>query len=198
MACELTKGRGLGGCLTTTGGIKAVYFAQYEDIDWDNTTLASSEMTDLEFVGGSGGSNDELFKYLLKRGAGSLSETVSASTENGTVFYTPSVTIKLHKLSKEDQNELKLLAQNTLLIFVETNAQNTAGKNVIFALGTDNGCTIAAGTNSAGAAMGDFNGYEWTFEANQVYPMVTVADYTTAPFDNNAFNSGSAITITES
>ena len=198
MACELTKGRGLGGCLTTTGGIKAVYFAQYEDIDWDATTLASSEMTDLEFVGGSGGSEDELFKYHLKRGAGSLNETVSASTENGTVFYTPSVTIKLHKLSKEDQNELKLLAQNTLLIFVETNALNSAGKNVIFALGTDNGCTISGGTNAAGSALGDFNGYEWTFEANQTYPMATVADYSTSPFDNTAFNGGVAITITES
>ena len=192
MSCELTKGRGLGGCLTTTGGISAVYLAQYEDIDWDQSTISSSELTDLEFVSGA---PTTLYKYNLKRGAGSLSETISASTENGTVFYTPSVTIKLHKLSKEDQNELKLLAQNTLVVFVETNATNSAGKKIIFALGTDNGCTISGGTNSAGSAMGDFNGYEWTFEANQIYPMCTVADYSSAPFDNASFNGGSAITI---
>ena len=194
MACELTKGRGLGGCLTTTGGISAVYFVQYEAV---TTSVATDSgcwaLDDIEQA--SGESSMKFYKYNLKRGAGSLTETVNASTENGTVFYSPSVTIKLHKLSCEDQNELKLLAQNTLIIFVETNALNAAGKNIIFALGTDNGCTIASGTNSAGAAMSDFNGYEWTFDANQTYPMPIVTDYLSSPFDQSAFNGGSAITI---
>ena len=195
MGCDLTKGRGLGGCLTTTGGIKAVYLIPYDHIDWPNSTIANSELTDLEFKASV--TTPTAYKYLLKRGAGSLTETISASTENGTVFYTPSVTIKLHKLSKEDQNELKLIAQQVLLIFVETNATNASGKNVVFCLGTDNGCTIAGGTNSAGAAMGDFNGYEWTYEANQTHPMVTVADYTSNVLDNSGFNSGTAIVIDE-
>lgn len=183
--CDLTKGRGLGGCLTTTGGVKYVYFCAYEPAIF---TIVNSEITDFEGI-------STLYRYSMKRGAGGLSEAVSASTENGTVFYTPTVTVKLHKLTKEDQNELKLIAQNTLVCFVELNEVNAAGKNVIIAVGTDAGCTISGGTNSSGAAMGDFNGYEWTFEANQSMPMCMVADYTTKPFDNSAFNGGTPITI---
>lgn len=184
--CDLTKGRGLGGCLTTTGGVKYVYFCAYEPA---TITHASSVITDIAGV-------SNLYRYSMKRGAGGLSEAVAASAENGTVFYTPTVTVKLHKLTKEDQNELKLIAQNTLLCFVELNEINTAGKNVIIAVGTDAGCTISGGTNSSGAAMGDFNGYEWTFEANQSYPMIMVTDYSTVPFDN--IDSGGSINIVSS
>tara|TARA_B100001250_G_C19692008_1_gene740736 strand:+ start:580 stop:1149 length:570 start_codon:yes stop_codon:yes gene_type:complete len=183
--CDLTRGRGLDGCLTTTGGIKAVYLCPYGGAELADT---NSSLTTFNGV-------TTVYEYQLKRGAGGLSEVVNASTENGTVFYTPTVTIKLHKLTTEDQNELKLIAQNTLLIFVVLNEINNAGKNVVFAVGTDNGCTISGGTNSAGQAMADFNGYEWTFEANQSYPMWTVADYSTSPLDNATFNGGAGLTI---
>ena len=189
--CDLTKGRGLGGCLTTTGGVKYVYFCAYEPAIF-NASLGGAFPASLitEFDGIS-----TLYRYSLKRGAGGLSEAVAASSENGTVFYTPTVTVKLHKLTKEDQNELKLIAQNTLVCFVELNEINAAGKNVIIAVGTDAGCVISGGTNSAGLALGDFNGYEWTFEANQSYPMVMVEDYTLTPFDNAGFNGGTPIVI---
>ena len=164
--CDLTKGRGLGGCLTTTGGVKYVYFCAYEPAVLNDAQGGAFPNSLIDTIDGV----TTLFRYSMKRGAGGLTEAVAASAENGTVFYTPTVTVKLHKLTKEDQNELKLIAQNTLICFVELNEVNAAGKNVIIGVGTDAGCTISGGTNSAGMALGDFNGYEWTFDSNQSYP----------------------------
>ena len=176
--CELTKGRGLGGCLTTVGGVKAIYLCEFGPAVTDCS--ANDSLMDV-FTGIT-----DVYRYSMRRGAGSLAETVNASAESGTCFFTPVTTAKLGKLTVQDQNELKLIVQNTLLVFVELNETHANGNNMIFATGTDNGCVISGGTNSAGAAMGDFNGYEWTFEANQGYPMWQLEDYTTDPFDNFA------------
>ena len=179
MACNLTKGRNVT-CRDTVGGVKAVYFAQHDELT--SYVSASGEVTDFDL-----GSGDDIYKYILKRGTAGVTETVNASSENGTVFYTQSVNIKLHKLTKEDQNEIKLLAQQRLVIFVELNEINDSGKNVILSCGLDNGAELSAGTNASGVALGDMNGYDWTFEAQEPNPMQTVADYTTNPLDNGSF-----------
>ncbi len=193
MACELTKGRSLD-CKTSTGGIKAVYFAQHEDLVLTPAVNSySGTITDIEFASGA---TSTLFKYVLPRQTGSFTETITGSAENGTVFYEPSVTIMLHALSAADQNEIKLLAQNRLVVFVELNQRlATGGNNVILCLGAENGLELTTGTASSGTALGDMNGYSVTFAGAERYPVSVVADYTTAPFDNTAFNGGSAITI---
>ena len=84
MACELTKGRALD-CKDIVGGIRAVYFVQLDDV---TLTSASGSVSDIDIAGS--GSGDELYKYSLVRGTGSFTETITASAENGTVFYEPS------------------------------------------------------------------------------------------------------------
>ena len=186
MACNLTKGRNIT-CRDTVAGVKAIYFAQHDELT--SYTAASGEVTDFDL-----GSGDDIYKYLVKRGTAGVTETINASSENGTVFYTQSVNLKLHKLTKEDQNQIKLLAQQRLIIFAELNELNSAGKNVIVACGLDNGAELSAGTNASGIALGDLNGYDWTFESQEPNPMQTVADYTTTPFDNSAFTFNAIVT----
>jgi len=190
MPCELTKGRSLD-CKSSTGGIKAVYFAQLEDLVLTNPE--AGVISDLEFAGGA---TDTLRKYVLPRGTGSYTETITGSPENGTVFYEPSVTIMLYNLSSADQNEIKLLSQNRLVIFVELNQRlATGGHNVILCLGGENGMELTTGTGASGAAFGDMNGYTLTFTGAERFPVSVVADYTSTPFDNSDFNGGSSITI---
>ena len=186
MACNLTKGRNIT-CRSGIGGIKAIYIAQHDELT--SYTSASGEVTDFDL-----GSGDDLYKYLLKRGTGSVTETINASSENGTVFYTHSVNVKLHNLTKEDQNEIKLLAQQRMVIFAELNQLNSTGKNTIVALGLDNGCELSAGTATSGAALADGANYDFTFEAMEPNPMQLVADYTTTPFDNSAFTINAIVT----
>tara|TARA_R110002020_G_scaffold42575_3_gene124535 strand:- start:1646 stop:2233 length:588 start_codon:yes stop_codon:yes gene_type:complete len=194
MACTaLTKGRGLD-CSRSLGGVKNIYLGVYDEFDapTDGTgiVIASSQVTDIEM-----GTNT-LYKYALPKGTGSVTETINGSTEAGTIYYTPSITIQLNKLTKEDQNELKALGQTKLVVFAELN-QRLAGtpfNNVILALGVKNGMHLNAGTNASGAAWADRNGYEWTLDGMEQEPMSMVADYTTTPFDNAAFTMGTIVT----
>ena len=185
MACtSLTKGRGLD-CSRSQGGVKSVYFGVFDDTA---LTIASSEITDIEM-----GAND-LYKYSIERGGASVTETIVGSTENGTVYYTPAITFQLNKLTKEDQNELKALAQSKLVVYAELNQKLASGNNVILCLGALNGMRLNAGTDATGQAWGDRSGYEWTLDGMEEFPMSTVADYSSTPFDNAAFTINSIVT----
>ena len=191
MACTvITKGRGLD-CSRSLGGVKNVYFGVYDEFDTptDGTgiIITSNQVTDIEM-----GSND-LYKYALPKGTASVTETINGSTEAGTIYYTPAITIQLNKLTKEDQNELKALAQSKLVVFAELNQRLASGNNVILALGVKNGMLLNAGTNASGGAWSDRSGYEWTLDGMEQEPMSMVADYTDDPFDNAGFTINSIV-----
>lgn len=190
MACELTTGRTLD-CRDTVGGVKAIYFAQHADVNINSLGAGvgaepgTGEVTDLDLAGS--GTGAELFKYELVRGLSSYTETLTGSTENGTIFYEQSVNIKLHKLTLADRNELKLLSRNRLIVFVELNQIKTSGKRLILGLGLENGLELNSGTAQSGTAYGDMAGYDLTFTGQESFPASIVADYTSTPFDNSAF-----------
>jgi|9_EtaG_2_1085328.scaffolds.fasta_scaffold47568_2 hypothetical protein len=195
MACTLiSKGRGLD-CNRISGGVKNIYFGVYDKfvdpIDGTGIVQASGEITDIEMVAGTGSG---LFRYTTPLGVASITETITGSRENGTIFYTPTVNVVLNRLTKEDQNQIKLLGQTKLVIFAELNATLTNGHNVIVGLGVTNGMELNAGTIDSGAAFGDRNGYTLTFDGLEPEPFAMVADYTTNPFDNGAFTNVSVTT----
>ena len=200
MACTaLTKGRGLT-CDRIAGGIKYIYFGVYDTFDKAVATgevlgtgivRVSGEITDIEM--GDAAAAGKLYRYALPRAESSLTESIVGSTEAGTIYYTPQITMKLNQLSKVDQNQVKLLAKTKLVVFAELNQLNSAGKNVILCMGAENGMRLNSGTNLSGAAYADHNGYSWTFDGMEEEPMCTVADFTTIPFDNTAFDINSIV-----
>ena len=192
MSCTaLTIGRGLD-CNRISGGVKYIYFGVYDEFDAPiNTTgivQSAGEITDIEM-----GTNT-LYRYTMPLGVASVSETITGSTENGTIFYAPTVNVILNKLTKEDQNQIKLLGQTKVVIFAQLNEQLTNGHDVIIGLGVTNGMSLNAGTIDSGAAFGDRNGYTLTFDGMEPIPFAMVEDYTTDPFDNTAFTMGTIIT----
>jgi len=188
MACTaLTKGRGLL-CSKTTGGIKNVYFAVYDEVL--ATTIANSEVTDIDM------GSDSLYRYTTPLGTASFSDAITGDRAAGSLFYTPTLNLTLNKLSKEDQNEIKILASNRVICFAELNSTLANGHNVIVAMGIENGMELNAGTMDSGAAWGDRNGYTLTLDGMEKDPSQMVVDYTTVPFDNA--DSGAAIPIVTS
>ena len=186
MACiALTKGRGLD-CNRISGGISNVYFAVYDQVI--STTISSSEVTDIDM------GTDSLYKYTMPLGVASVSESITGSRENGTIFYTPTLNVILNRLTKEDQNQIKLLGATTVVAFAQLNATLTNGHDVIVGLGVENGLQLNAGTIDSGAAWGDRSGYTLTFDGIEQLPFPMVADYTTEPFDNTAFTMGTIVT----
>ena len=179
MACgTLTKGRGLD-CNRISGGIKNIYFAVYDQVL--STTVNVDEITDIDM------GTSSLYKYTMPLGVASLTDTITGSRENGTVFFTPTVNIILNRLTKEDQNEIKLLGATRVRIFAQLNEQLANGHDVILALGMANGLSLNSGSMDSGAAFGDRNGYTLTFTGLEPLPMAFLEDYTTDPFDNTGF-----------
>jgi len=192
MACTaLTKGRGLD-CNRISGGVKNIYFGVYDQftapIQTAGIIQSTGEITDIEM-----GTN-VLYRYTTPLGAASVTETITGSTENGSIFYTPTVNVVLNKLTKEDQNQIKLLGQTKVVIFAELNERLADGHNVIIGLGVTNGMTLNAGTMDSGAAFGDRNGYTLTFDGLEPIPFPMVANYDTDPFDNTDFTMGTIVT----
>jgi len=182
MACTaLTKGRGLD-CNRISGGIKNIYFAVLDEVSAIPQT--AGEITDLEM-----GTND-LYRYTMPLGVASISDTIVGSLENGTIYYAPTASIILNRLTKEDQNQIKLLGQTKTIIFAELNQQLSNGNNVIVGMGSVNGMSLDSGTMDSGAAWGDRNGYTLNFSGLEALPFAMVADYTADPFDNAAFTFG--------
>tara|TARA_R100000781_G_scaffold99172_1_gene62782 strand:- start:590 stop:1174 length:585 start_codon:yes stop_codon:yes gene_type:complete len=193
MACTaLSKGRGLD-CSRISGGVKYIYFGVYDQftapIDGTGILVVNSEITDIEMGAGTG-----LYRYTVPRGSTTINESITGSTENGTLFYTPTVNMVLNKLTKEDQNEIKLLGQTQVVIFAQLNEQLANGHDVIVGLGVVNAMSLNAGSADSGAAFGDRNGYTLTFDGLEANPFPMVADYTTNPFDNGAFTNVSVTT----
>ena len=193
MACTaLTKGRGLD-CNRVSGGVKYIYFGVYDQftapIDGTGILVVNSEITDIEMGVGTG-----LYRYTVPRGSTTINETITGSTENGTLFYTPTVSMILNRLTKEDQNEIKLLGQTQVVCFAQLNATLANGHDVIVGMGVTNAMSLNAGTADSGAAFGDRNGYTLTFDGLESDPFPMVADYTTNPFDNAAFTNVSVTT----
>jgi hypothetical protein len=111
----------------------------------------------------------DVYQYDLPKHTGSLTDNITVSVENGTVFYEQVIAATLHKMTKEDHAELKLLAQNRLVVFVEDVNDN------IFMVGRNQGAEITAGTAVTGTAKGDMNGYTLEIKAEEIQPSMFVA-----------------------
>tara|TARA_R110000751_G_scaffold55051_4_gene118141 strand:+ start:266 stop:859 length:594 start_codon:yes stop_codon:yes gene_type:complete len=183
MSCTaLTRGRVLN-CNRISGGIKAVYFAVLDEVisfTYD-TTAAPNGAREIDNIDMG---TKSLYKYALPIGTSSLTDTIVGSRENGTVYFTPTISVVYNRLSKEDQNELKLMAATKTIIFAELNQQLTNGHNVIVAMGMINGMELNAGTMDSGANWGDRNGYSLNFDGMEAEPFAMMTDYTATPFDN--------------
>ena len=167
MACDLTKGR-IVPCRDSVGGIAEVYFVDYGDIT--SFTLSDDEITDCE-------GTFNAYQYLVK-GNSSLTQNVTASRENGTVFFEQVLELTLPKMSKEDNKELKLLAYGRPHIVVVDYNGNA------FMMGREHGCDVTGGTVVTGAAMGDLSGYTLSFSAMELAP----ANFIASPAAGNPFN----------
>ena len=188
MACTaITKGRGLD-CNRISGGVKYIYFSVYDDAityAYDGTNPLEIDTIDFN--------NTNIYRYTMPLGVSSVTDTIVGSRENGTYYQTPSVNIILNKLTKEDQNQIKLLAQSRVRIFAQLNEQLTGGNDVIIALGMSNGLELNAGTMDSGAAFGDRNGYTLTFDGMEPIPFAMLENYVTDPFDNAGFSDLTSI-----
>lgn len=167
MACDLTRGR-KEPCKDVVGGLRAVYFTDFGD--FGTVTQTGDEITNMS-------GTFTAFKYEVK-GNSSFEQTITSSRENGTTFFEQTLNLTLHKLSKEDHAEIKLLAFGRPHVAVEDYNGN------VFVMGLEHGADVSGGTIVTGAAMGDLSGYTLTLTGQELKPANFVANPTAAdPYD---------------
>ena len=161
MACNLTAGIQLS-CRDNVGGIATAYITDFTNI----ASITKNSGDTITAISGSG----TFYEFQLIRTSSQYTETVNASLENGTVFYTQELVTYFAKLSQDKRNILKTLAQSPRLavVIVDNNGDS-------FYLGETYGMFVSAGTSVTGKALGDANGYNITFQALEQNPMNELA-----------------------
>ena len=166
MSCDITSGFTLG-CRDNSGGIKNIYILSGSIDTVDGYTNGF-----ITAISGSG----VFYKFELAKQTGDFTETINASTENGTVFYEQVVNSPFHKMQSSTRNQIKVLAQNPALkVVVETNNGQDDSIGVLFLAGQQNGMTLSGGTGQTGTAFGDLNGYSLTFTGQEPLPASEVS-----------------------
>lgn len=160
MSCAITTGRSLP-CKDSIGGLKSVYFVQYEDIDVADITYDSVNTDAIDTIVSTG--SVTAYKYDLK-GVSTFEQTITASRENGTTFFEQVLNLTFTKLDKATHKELKLLAWGRPRVLVEDYNGN------VFLMGLEHGAEVTGGTIVTGAAMGDLSGYTLTLTAQEKAP----------------------------
>jgi len=153
MPCALTQNYVLD-CHEGLGGIKNVWLIAHANVT--TVTEASGIVSAITKSAGK-----IFYKYELVKNTGSLTETITSSIENGTVFYAPELSIVLNKLQANTRNEILLLAKNTLMAVVQD------ANDKYWLLGRQNGIDVTGGTAATGTAQGDRNGYTLTFTGGE-------------------------------
>ena len=157
MSCNLAAGITLG-CRDNAGGVNKVWITDYENI----LSITKSTGDTITAISGTG----TFYSFELIRTTSEMTETINASLENGTVFYTQELTMFFAKLEQYKRNIIKTLAQSFRLavIFEDNNGS-------YFLLGEEYGMFVSAGSNVTGLALGDRQGYNLTLQALEQLPM---------------------------
>jgi hypothetical protein len=149
MACELSTGFTLD-CKDGIGGIKKIILADQTLVEF--SVDASQVVTEI-----SGITSGDLYTYELPTQTGSFEETINFNRDNGTVFYTQTVNVMLHKLSSAKRLELQNVAQARVVVFVQDTNNNW------WAVGYEYGADLSTSTAATGTVLGDANGYTLAF-----------------------------------
>ena len=154
--CNISTAQGLS-CRDSQGGVASVYF-----LSGGIASIAVDGNNQITGITATDALTDTFYQWKSPRQTSSYTETINASTENGTLFYEQSLELVINGLSQERQDEIKLLASNPDLKVIVSTA---AGDNYL--LGESYGLAVSAGTSGTGTAAGDRVGTTLTFTGQE-------------------------------
>lgn len=102
--------------------------------------------------------------FVSPKNTSSFTQTVNASIENGTVFYSQVLSLVCNKPVAADITEIQNLAKGRLAIVVQDLNDN------YFVMGHTRGAELSGGSLATGTAIGDLNGFTLEFTAEEAIP----------------------------
>ena len=160
MACSILQTIPLD-CMNALGGVRTIFvYAEGANIPFDVQAVVAGEVT---LAGGTGA---PFYEYKFAKDTAKLTETATISNANGTVFYTTELSVNISKRDVTKRNEFMLLAKNReIRVIVLDNMDQ------YWLLGNVRGAVLSTMVGEGGQAIGDMNGYTFTFQSMEADPM---------------------------
>ena len=155
MACAITGGYAIE-CTESVGGIETIYLIEnsnlYDASGNSRVTSASGVVTALTKDSGT-----RFWKFEVPRGTASATNSISASPENGTFYFTHEVKFPINSRSATIRNIVTTLAKNRLTFCC------VEGDGTARLYGKEFGLQMTGTEAGSGTALADRNGYMLTF-----------------------------------
>lgn len=165
MSCSNLTGGFTIGCNDSQGGIEKIFIANGPVQSFTETAGVVSAIT----VGGSALVPADWFVFETPKNTSSLTETVTASQENGTVTYDQAITMVFNRMEAEKRNQLLLMAEATSMVVVALD-----NNGIYWSIGIERGAYLTSSSNTSGVAFADRNGMEIVISGMEKQPMFTV------------------------
>lgn len=155
MACNILSVMNLD-CMSALGGVDTIYV--FAGSNFTEQTVTAGVVT----LAGGG----DFYQYKFGKDTAKLTETATISNANGTVFYTQELSVNITKRDVAKRNEFLLLAKNREIRVI---VLDNMGQ--YWLLGNERGAVLSTMVGEGGQAIGDMNGYTFTFQAMEGNPM---------------------------
>lgn len=149
MACNITNGIARG-CRENAGGLYQLYIASRpENVEVGNSTDGVTHISSSSVA-------IDFYPFVPNKNSSDFTENYQVSLENGTVGYEQVATMIFSKMEATKANQIKMLAQGSLLVIVKDKNNN------YFLMGENDGAELSAGNAGSGKVLTDLNGYNIT------------------------------------
>jgi len=156
MACNTSLTSILKSCDNNTGGVTKFYIAPSEFVT--GTTQANGTITAIGMSGAS-----KFVEYQFNKNTANYVEDAAISLENGSTFYTTTVTLSIPRREVSKRNSIALVAagQRDLKIILKD------GNGLYWFVGYANSANLTGLGEGSGTAKGDGSKYSLTFIAEE-------------------------------
>lgn len=156
MACNTTLTSILKSCDNNTGGVVKFYIAPEEFVS--ATTVSNGTITGITMSGSS-----NFVEYEFNKNSANYVEEAAISLENGSTYYTTTVTLTLPRREVAKRNSLALIAagQRNVKIILKD------GNGLYWYVGYANSANLTGLGEGSGTAKADGSKYSLTFIAEE-------------------------------
>ncbi len=165
MACNTTLSSILKTCDNNVGGLTKIYISPSEFIS--GVTVSNGEITNIQMSG-----SVNFVEYEFNKNSASYTEEAQINLDNGSTFYTTTVSLSIPRRDVSKRNSLALIAagQRPLKLILKD------GNGLYWYMGYANDANLTALGEGSGAAKGDGSKYSLTFVSEEPEQMYEVDD----------------------
>lgn len=135
-------------CNPVLAGMRNLYLAYFDDVK-----VNTDDATQTATISAVEGDKPTFYQYQITTNTGGLTSTLTRNDQNGTRYYTNTITAQFLKIEAHKHLEVMAMAAEALVAIVEDNMGQ------YWIVGADSYASGTAATSQTGTSFDDLNGY---------------------------------------